>query len=83
MYGLQKLLWDLRKDKSLAERYKQQPHAVLDGYDLNPEEREALAKGDFRTLYERGANPYLLYFCALQLGFDRSEYYANLRARRD
>lgn len=83
MYGLQKLLWDLRKDKSLAERYKQQPHAVLDGYDLNPAEREALAKGDFRTLYERGANPYLLYFCALQLGFDRSEYYANLRARRD
>lgn len=83
MYGLQKLLWDLRKDKSLAERYKQQPHAVLDGYDLSLQEREALANGDFRTLYQRGANPYLLYFCALQLGFGRAEYYANLREQRD
>jgi hypothetical protein len=81
MYSLQKLLWDLRRDPDLAARYRQDPAAVVDAYGLSEGQREALLAGDFRTLYEAGVNPYLLYFCALQIGVDRAAYYANLRGQ--
>jgi hypothetical protein len=79
VFEIQKLLWDVRKDLELAARYRREPDAVLDAYGIAGEEREAMRALDFKALYERGVNPYLLYFCALQLGVDRAEYYANLR----
>lgn len=79
MYELQKLLWDVRRDLSLAERYRADPDAVLDEYRIQGEERAAMRSFDFKALFDRGVNPYLLYFCALQLGVDRAEYYARLR----
>lgn len=79
MFALQKLLWDIRKDLALAERYRAEPDPVLDEYGIEGEERTAMKSFDFKTLYDRGANPYLLYFCALQIGVDRAEYYARLR----
>lgn len=79
MFQLQKLLWDIRKDTALAARFQQEPDAVLDGYGIEGVEREAMRALDFKTLYDRGANPYLLYFCALQIGVDRAEYYARIR----
>jgi hypothetical protein len=82
VYFLHKLLWELRRDPALAARFRDEPESVLDGYDLDPVEREAIAARDFRTLYDRGANPYLLYFCALQIGVSRADYYEQLRAER-
>lgn len=79
MYPLHKLLWELRRDPALAERFRADPDGVLAGYDLAPADSRAMAARDFRTLYERGANPYLLYFCALQIGVSRQDYYAQLR----
>lgn len=79
MYALQKLLWDVRKDPALASRFRTEPDSVLDDYGVEGEERTAMRELDFKTLYDRGANPYLLYFCALQIGVDRAEYYARLR----
>ncbi|MEH0553987.1 hypothetical protein [Streptomyces sp. B21-101] len=79
MYDLQKLLWDVRKEPELAERFRTEPDSVLDDYGIEGEERTAMKALDFKTLYERGANPYLLYFCALQIGVDRAGYYARLR----
>ncbi|WNM35721.1 hypothetical protein RKE30_37870 [Streptomyces sp. Li-HN-5-11] len=79
MYDLQRLLWDVRKDPELAERFRTEPDTVLDDYGIEGEERTAMRALDFKTLYERGANPYLLYFCALQIGVDRADYYARLR----
>lgn len=79
MYDLQKLLWEVRKDPSLAERFRAEPDAVLDDYGIEGAERTAMRTLDFKALYERGANPYLLYFCALQIGVDRAEYYARIR----
>ena len=79
MFKLQKLLWDIRKDGDLAARFQQQPDEVLDAYHIEGAERQAMRDLDFKTLYERGANPYLLYFCALQIGVDRAEYYARIR----
>lgn len=82
MYSLHKLLWELRRDRALATRFRADPDGVLDAYDLDPRDRDAIAARDFRTLYDRGANPYLLYFCALQIGVSREDYYAQLRAER-
>lgn len=79
MYSLHRLLWELRRDPRLAERFRAEPDSVLDAYDLEARDREAIASLDFRALYERGANPYLLYFCALQIGVSRQDYYAQLR----
>jgi hypothetical protein len=80
VFGLHRLLWEIRSDSLVASRYANEPDAVLAEYELDPAERDAFARGDFRTLFEKGANPYLLYFCALQLGIDRADYYAQLRA---
>lgn len=81
MYDLQKLLWDLRRDAELAKLYRDDPDSVLAGYALADTDREALRRQDFKTLYDRGVNPYLLYFFALQIGVDRGAYYANLRGQ--
>lgn len=82
MYFLHKLLWELRRDPALAARFGEDPDGVLARYELDPVERAAIVERDFRTLYDRGANPYLLYFCALQIGVSRADYYAQLRADR-
>jgi hypothetical protein len=82
VYFLHKLLWELRRDPALAARFGEDPDGVLDGYELDPVERAAIVARDFRTLYDRGANPYLLYFCALQIGVSRADYYEQLRAGR-
>jgi len=79
LFDLQRLLWDIRKDGALAATFREDPDAVLDSYGIEGVEREAMRTLDFKTLYDRGANPYLLYFCALQIGVDRAEYYARIR----
>jgi Aromatic-ring-opening dioxygenase LigAB, LigA subunit len=79
VYALQKLLWDVRKNPALAERFRAYPTMVLDEYQIDGYERAAMAALDLKALYDRGANPYLLYFCALQIGIDRAEYYGRIR----
>lgn len=78
-YEVEKLLWQLRKHKDLAERFKQDPDAVLADYDLDEEQRRMLRDGDYHGILRSGANPYLLYFFALQVGVGRAAYYANVR----
>lgn len=79
MFDLQRLLWEVRKEPALAAKFQADPDALLDDYGVQGQEREAMRNLDFKTLYELGANPYLLYFCALQIGVDRAEYYARIR----
>jgi hypothetical protein len=79
VYALHKLLWELRRDPALAKRFRADPDGILSCYELEPQDRAAIRAGDFRALYDRGANPYLLYFCALQIGVSREVYYAQLR----
>lgn len=79
MFELQRLLWDIRKDRALAARYAEAPAAVLDSYGIAGVERDAMQALDFKTLFELGANPYLLYFCALQIGVARADYYDRIR----
>jgi hypothetical protein len=83
VYSLHKLLWDIRRDRALKERYLQTPDAVLDDYGIEGEWRDYMTSLDFKSMYERGINPYLLYFCAIQLEVDRADYYAQIRGEKN
>jgi hypothetical protein len=82
VYALHKMLWDIRRDTMLKARYLENPDAVLDEYGIEGEWRDQMKSMNFKSLYERGINPYLLYFCAIQLEVDRAEYYARIRGEK-
>jgi hypothetical protein len=82
VYAVQKLLWDIRRNPMLAQRFHDDPDAVVDDYGITGDERDAMRTLDLGRLYEAGVNPYLLYFCALQLGVPRQEYYERIRGER-
>lgn len=82
MYALHKLLWDIRRDGQVKAEYLQNPESVLDAYGIDGEWRQQMTSLDFKSLYERGINPYLLYFCAIQLEIDRADYYAQIRGEK-
>lgn len=54
------LVQDVKWDADLRARFETDQGAVLDGYDLTPEERQAIEARDFKALYEMGVHPYLL-----------------------
>lgn len=83
MYRLHKLLWDIRKDSALAQSFRSDPEPVLNEYGLEGEARTAMLELDFKKLHEIGANPYLIYFCAIQLEVDRASYYAQIREEKN
>ncbi len=79
LYSLHMLLWDIRKNPELAKSFLNDPEPVLDEYEVEGEARNTMQNLDFKRLHELGANPYLIYFCAIQLQVDRDAYYAQIR----
>ncbi|MFG2884605.1 hypothetical protein ACGFYV_20325 [Streptomyces sp. NPDC048297] len=79
MYAVHRLLWDIRRKPDVRDAYLADPDAVLDAYGVGGELRQWMKDLDFKSLYESGVNPYLLYFCAIQLQVDRAHYYAQIR----
>ena len=79
MYSLHKLLWDIRRNAAVKAAYMADGDQVLDSYGVSGDLRSMMQRLDFKGLYEAGVNPYLLYFCAIQLEIDRAEYYARIR----
>lgn len=53
------LVQDLKWDPELRAEFERDEAAVLDRYDLRPEERAAIEARDFKTLYDLGFHPYL------------------------
>jgi hypothetical protein len=66
-YATSHLMWEVTRDRDLAERFRTDPGAVLDGRDLTDEERAALAGTDMRALFQLGIHPFVLYHFALRL----------------
>lgn len=62
-YAVDKVLWLMShsEDKTLLERYLDDPDAALKGHDLTDEERTALRDFDFGELYAMGAQPFILW----------------------
>jgi Aromatic-ring-opening dioxygenase LigAB, LigA subunit len=66
-YATSRVMWEVTRDRELADRFRTDPAAVLEGRDLDDEERKALAAADIRALFELGVHPFVLYHFALRL----------------
>jgi hypothetical protein len=80
LYQMQKLLFDLNRDRGVQARFRAQKDEVLERYELTPEERDAMASGDIGLLYVLGANGQLLMHYAAFLGMPWADYIAAMRA---
>ena len=79
LYAMQKFLFDLNRDPAVQERYRHDKDALLAGYDLDDEERAAIADGDIGKLYVLGCNGQLLMHFAPLLGMPWADYIAAMR----
>ena len=81
-YQVDKLLRDLRRDPSLAERFGNNIDSVLESYELDGAERELLKGWRIRELYDRGVNPLLLLLAHGTTGRNMRDY-AQLMKPKD
>lgn len=82
LYAMQKFLFALNREPDTQRRYLaggDDRAALLDGYDLNAEEREAIDQGDVGKLYVLGCNGQLLMHFAPLLGMPWADYIAAMR----
>jgi PleD family two-component response regulator len=80
LYQLQKFLFDLNRSPDVQARARANVGAVLDGYELTAEERQAIESGDIGLIYVLGANGQLLMHYAAFLGMAWPDYIAAMRA---
>lgn len=81
--GLHELLWQVRRDDALVRRMHHDPAGVCDEFGIPAGIARHLSPVAVPALLELGANPYLLFFAALELGVDRAEYYTQLAREAD
>ncbi len=79
LYGTQKLLFHLNRDPAVQKRYRADLPALLDDYELDAEEREAIRGGDVGKLYVLGCNGQLLMHFAALVGMPWAEYIEAMR----
>ena len=79
LYGTQKLLFHLNRDAGVQQRYRDDLAALLDDYELDAEEREAIVAGDIGKLYVLGSNGQLLMHFAALLGMPWADYIEAMR----
>jgi len=75
-YDLSRLLFDLKMNESIYQRSLNDFEAVMGGYDLSAEEKDALRAGDPRKLRQLGVHGMLcLYVKRLQPQFRENIYW--------
>ncbi len=79
LYQLQKFLFDINRDPTVQRRFLADRPAVLAGYQLTAEERDAIVAGDIGMIYVLGANGQLLMHYAALLGMEWSAYIGAMR----
>ena len=79
LYAVQKFLYHLNREPEVQRRYREDRDALLQGYDLNDEERSAIREGDIGKLYVLGCNGQLLMHFAPLLGVPWAEYLEAMR----
>jgi hypothetical protein len=82
LYAMQKFLFALNREPEVQRRYAEggiARAALLDGYELTAEEREAIDTGDIGKLYVLGCNGQLLMHFAPLLGMPWADYIAAMR----
>jgi hypothetical protein len=79
LYQVDKLLFALFNDLELQQKYRQNPDAVLDHYELQDRERRALREIRAGDLYRMGAHSFLLWQFARLMDLDPAEYFKQVR----
>ena len=80
LYYVQKVLYDINRDKQIQQQYLDNVDALLSHYTLTDEERKALKQPDIGLLYVLGVNgQILMHFAA----FHQIEWDDYLQAMRD
>ena len=75
-YDLSRLMFDLKMNESVYQSSLHDFEAVMSGYDLNAEEKDALRAGDPRKLRQLGVHGMLcLYIKRLQPQFRENIYW--------
>lgn len=60
LFAIQRLIFDLKRDKLRSGLLKSEPQTALGDADLTDEEQRALVSGDLAALYRMGVHPLLL-----------------------
>lgn len=79
LYQLQRFLFDINRDRSVQNEYRNDAGALVQRYALTSEERDAIARGDIGLIYVLGANGQLLMHFAAFLGMPWPAYIQAMR----
>ena len=72
-YEVGRLIFDLRKDRHLAEKFRADKDSVMEQYGLTDQEKQAVHNKDIKFIYQLGVNPYLIIGAGAYLGLSRPE----------
>jgi hypothetical protein len=81
-YQVSRLLRDITRDSDVARRCRSELASVLERYDLDEHEKDALKNWSVRALYDMGVNPLLLLTSSMAMGTDIRAYTAALNEKR-
>jgi hypothetical protein len=79
VYQVQKLLFQVNRDRQARDRFLAERDALVAEYGLTGHERRAVLEADFQALYEMGVHSLLLAPLAATLGLSFPDYLAILR----
>ncbi len=79
LYATQKFLFNLNRDEAVQKRFRESLPELLNDYELDAEEREAILAGDIGKLYVLGSNGQLLMHFAALLGMPWADYIEAMR----
>ena len=79
LYATQKLLYHLNRDPAVQQCYRDDLPALLERYELDADEREAVLAGDIGKLYVLGVNGQLLMHFAALVRMPWADYIEAMR----
>jgi hypothetical protein len=82
LYQVQKLLFDVNRDRQVRTRFLDERERLTTEYELTADERRAILETDFHTLYQMGVHSLLLGPLAATLGISFPDYLAILRGAK-
>jgi hypothetical protein len=82
LYQVQKLLFDVNRDRQVRTRFLEERAALVAEYGLTEDERRAVLQPDFHALYGMGVHSLLLAPLAATLGVSFPDYLATLRGTK-
>jgi hypothetical protein len=79
LYGVQKLIYQLNRDRHTRQRFEVERDSLLDEFPLNEEELGAVREADIGLLYVLGVNGQLLMHYAALCGVAWDDYLEAMR----